>query len=161
MEPTASAIMSHPAICARENMTVAELMDLLQDRQISGVPVVNTEDRLVGVISITDLLALETEDNDEALTGGSDYHTSPAMDGLAAADGLLQPAEEIRDCPIATLMSRHVITTTEEAPLGKLADLLLSHRIHRLVIVREDRIAGIVSVRDILRALQDRYHDQT
>ena len=160
MEPTAGAIMGCPAICAREDMTVAELMDLLQDRQISGVPVVDAEERLVGVVSITDLLALEARADDDAGPDWSDYHTSPAMDGLAAAEGLLQPEEAIRDHPISAFMSRHVITTTEEAPLGKLADLLLSHHIHRLVVVRGERIAGVVSVRDILGALRDRYQDE-
>lgn len=157
MELTAGAIMSHPAICAREEMSVTELMDLLAENQISGVPVVDAEDRLVGVISITDLLSLEANARDEELPDGSDYHTSPAMDGLAAASGLLQPEEAVRDLPVSDLMSRHVITTGEDAPLGELADLLLSHRIHRLIVVKGMKIAGIVSVSDILRCLQSQF----
>ena len=35
--------------------------------------------------------------------------------------------------------------------------MMISHRIHRLIIVREENIVGIVSVRDILRTLRDRY----
>ena len=157
MDLTAGAIMSHPAICAREEMSVADLMDLLAENQISGVPVVDAEDRLVGVISITDLLSLEEDAPDEELPDGSDYHTSPAMDGLAEASGLLQPEEAVRDLPVSDLMSRQVITTTEDAPLGQLADLLLSHRIHRLIVVRGEGIAGIVSVSDILRCLRTQF----
>ena len=161
METTAGAIMSHPAICARAEMSVADLMDLLAENRISGVPVVDAEDRLVGVISITDLLSLEADAPDEELAEGSDYHTSPAMDGLAAASGLLQPDEAVRDLAVSELMSRQVITTTEDAPLGQLADQLLTHRIHRLVVVRGEGIAGVVSVSDILHCLQSQFRSSS
>jgi predicted transcriptional regulator len=157
MELTAEAIMSHPVICAREGMTVRELIDLLQQKQISGLPVVDADDRLVGVISITDLISLGVDSRSDLSPVESDFHTSPAMDGLAAATAFLEPEDEILDSPIRNLMSRNIITTSEKSPLGELAGLMISHHIHRLIVVRGEKIVGIVSVRDILRALRDRY----
>ena len=154
MDLTAGEIMSSPPICAREDMTVTELIDLLTANQISGVPVVDADNRLAGVISITDLIALGADHHE---VGESDFHTSPAMDNLSAVGGLLEPEEEIRDRPVSSLMSRRTITAAEADPIGKLADLLVTHRIHRLVIVCGEQIAGIVSIRDILGALQSNY----
>ena len=154
MELLAGDIMSHPVICAQEDMTVTELTDLLHEKQISGVPVVDAANRLVGVISITDLISLSA-DHQEVCE--SDFHTSPAMDNLAAVGGLLEPEEEIRDRSISSLMSSHVITAAEADQVGKVADLMMTHRIHRVVVVCGEQIAGIVSVRDILGALQARY----
>ena len=157
MELKAGAVMSSPVICAREDMTVGELTDLLGAKQISGVPVIDADARLVGVISITDLIALGADHPEDTRLDESVFYTSPAMVGLAEAGGLLEPEDELRDCPISTLMSRQVITAVEEDPIGKLADLMVTHRIHRLVVVRGEKIAGIVSIRDILSALRDSY----
>jgi CBS domain-containing protein len=79
------------------------------------------------------------------------------MDGLAEADGLLEPEDAVLDRPVQDFMSRQVITTSEQAPMGEIADLMVSHRVHRLIIVRDEKAAGIVSVMDILRALRDRH----
>jgi CBS domain-containing protein len=161
MELNAVSIMSSPVICAREDMTVAELTDLLDQKQISGVPVTDADGHLVGVISITDLIALSAETLDISPPEKSDFYTSPAMDGLAAVGGLLEPEEELRDIPISNLMSHQVITASEEDSIGKLADAMVSHRIHRLIVVRDEKISGIVSIRDILGGLQTHYRNQS
>ncbi|MFA6111328.1 MAG: CBS domain-containing protein [Candidatus Latescibacterota bacterium] len=157
MKLTAREIMTAPAICALDTMTVAELVELLRQRQISGVPVVDAQGRLSGVVSITDLIALDADLPEESGVGESDFHTSPAMDGLSASGGLLEPDAAVSEFPIASFMSRRVITATEDTPLGELAGQLVAHRIHRLIIVRQDQVTGIVTVRDILRALQVHY----
>lgn len=154
MKLTAREIMTAPAICALDTMTVAELVELLRQRQISGVPVVDAEGRLSGVVSITDLIALNADLPDGSGVEESDFHTSPAMDGLSASGGLLEPDASVAEYPIASFMSRRVVTATEDTSLGALAGQLIAHRIHRLVIVRQERVTGIVTVRDILRVLQ-------
>jgi CBS-domain-containing membrane protein len=154
MKLTAREIMTSPAICALDTMTVAELVELLRRHQISGVPVVDAQGKLSGVVSITDLIALDADLPEESGVGESDFHTSPAMDGLAATGGLLEPDAAVAEFPIASFMSRRVITAAEDTPLGELAGQLVAHRIHRLIIVRQDQVTGIVTVRDILRALQ-------
>jgi CBS domain-containing protein len=158
MNLTAGDIMSCPVVCAREEMTVRELVTLLQEHRISGVPVVDAEESLAGVISITDLLSLGVDPAADA-PESSDFHTSPSMDRLSEASEFIAPEDEVLDRPIAHLMSRHVITTSEKATVGEVADLMLSHRIHRLIIVRGARIVGIVSVSDILKSLQRQYRD--
>ena len=55
---TAGEIMSRPVICVKSDTSVRNLMDLLNEKQISGVPVVDEQEDLVVVISITDLLSL-------------------------------------------------------------------------------------------------------
>ena len=161
MELTAKDIMSSPAICAVEGTTVQELLSLLNEKSISGVPVVNSEDRLTGVISITDLLSLSIESASTGVVDESDFHTSPAMDRLAEANGLLVPDEDVMDLPIGDLMSRNVITAAEDTPIGEIAHTLLAHKIHRLIIVRDEMVIGIVSTGDILRTLENRYHTRS
>jgi CBS domain-containing protein len=161
MDLTARDIMCSPAVCAVEGTTVQELLALLDEKRISGVPVVNFEARLTGVISITDLLSLSIEIANAGVVDESDFHTSPAMDRLAEANGLLVPDEDVMELPVGDLMSRKVITATEDTPIGEIAHTLLAHKIHRLIIVRDELVIGIVSTGDILRTLEKRYHTRS
>ncbi len=157
MDLVAGNIMTHPVIAAREEMSIGDLIALLREKQISGVPVVASDDRLVGVVSITDLLSLSADSEAVGEIVESDYHTSPAMDALAETSGFLEPEGEVLDRPVRDLMSRNVTTASEQTHIGELADLMISHRIHRVIIVRDEKAVGIVSTLDILRALRDQY----
>ena len=150
MNLTARDLMTAPVISVQETTRVKELVGLLNEKSISGVPVVDEEGVLVGVISITDLLSANIGDDE---FGQADFHTSPSMDGLAELNDLLSPSQEIEGHPVRELMSRKSITAKESSPIGSISKTLVTHRIHRLVIVREGRPVGIVSVGDILRAL--------
>ena len=154
MKLTAADIMASPAVTARQDMTVRELIELLHQSRITGVPVVDEHEHLVGVISLTDLAALGVESREAVREADSDFHSSPAMDGMAAAEGLLRPEDETLDDAIGDLMSREAITAGREASLGELADILITHGIHRVIVVDGDRAVGIVSIRDILEGLR-------
>ena len=113
-------------------------------------PVVDDDGLLVGVISITDLLAANLGDDE---IGHADFHTSPSMDGLTRINPLLEPDEAIEQHPISKLMSRNTSTANESCAIGELSKTLVANRIHRIVIVRDRLPIGIVSVGDILRTL--------
>jgi CBS domain-containing protein len=51
------------------------------------------------------------------------------------------------------LMTRDVVTATEDTPVDRIADMLQRHRIKRVPIVRDGKVAGIVSRADLVRAL--------
>lgn len=152
MNLTARDIMTSPVVSVNEATPVKDLMHLLSTRTISGAPVVDEAGDLVGVISITDLLAANIGDDE---LGPADFHTSPSMDGLSELNDLLAPGEEIQEHPVRELMSRNSVTADEDCPIGAMSRTLVSNRIHRLVIVRDNKPVGIVSVGDILRALSD------
>lgn len=150
MKLTASDLMTAPVVSVSESLSVRDLIDLLNEHKITGVPVVDKEGLLVGVISISDLLAANFTDDE---FGQADFHTSPSMDGLAELQGLLRPDEQIESNLVGQLMSRRSITASESDSIGALSRTLVTNRIHRLIIVRDGRPVGIVSVGDILRSL--------
>ena len=155
MNLTARDIMSHPPISIHEDSSIRDLVALLHEKRFSGVPVVDGEGRLRGVITLTDLLAIGPDEGSVAGAESSDFYTSPAMDGLSDSAGLFAPADETLERPVKDLMSTKVITSTEEDSIGTVADLMASNRIHRVVVVRGAELVGIISVMDILRALRD------
>ncbi len=157
MSLTAAQLMTTPVVTARRDMTVRELIELLSKHQISGVPVVDSSGDLQGVISLTDLAVLSVDSRDAVRDADSDYHSSPALDGLSTSGEHLRPEDETLDDRVWDVMSPDAIVAEEQTGIGVLADMMLTHLIHRIVIVRGSQVVGIVSVRDILVALRDRF----
>ena len=157
MNLVARDFMIHPVVCAREDTTVKALMTILGEKKITGVPVIGADDRLVGVVSVTDLLSHGGFSGLEEEIGDSHFHSSPAMDGMAEAHDLFEPDGEVLDHPVTDFMSRSVITASEHDPIGKIADTMVSRRIHRVIIVEEEKVTGIISTMDILKALRNAY----
>jgi CBS domain-containing protein len=58
---------------------------------------------------------------------------------------------EVKQEHVCDLMTKQVITVTEDAPLSEVANKLLLHRIRRAPVVRGNTVVGIVSRRDLLR----------
>ena len=64
MEILAREMMTQPVITIREDASIDQLLELLQEHLISGVPVVDTPGHLVGVIALTDVVALGPNEED-------------------------------------------------------------------------------------------------
>ncbi len=127
-------IMTRRIVTIGPEATVRELAQLLFDHGISGVPVVDREGNLLGVASQTDVAAYAAR----ALPGGSSSCLCGAVD---------------LDARVADVMSPYTYFALEETGLNELAEMMLQRHIHRVVVVRDRKLVGIVSSLDLLRAL--------
>ncbi len=141
----AKDVMTTPVVTVKPETTISEIARLLLERGISAVPVVDENERLLGIVSEGDLmrrpesgtqrrpswwLALFSDSREEA----REYVKSH---GLHARD----------------VMTRDVITVGEDASLQQIAALLEKHRIKRVPVVRDGKVVGIVSRANLLQAL--------
>jgi len=126
--------------------TLREVAEILISHNISGAPVVDDEGRLVGIISESDLL--DERKRQSAIP-------RMALFGLfIVPEKLLKEAyQEGQTLHVRDVMSRNVLTATEDTPLEHLADLMVRRRINRIPIVREGDLIGIVTREDVLRGL--------
>jgi CBS domain-containing protein len=126
---TVSSLMSGTPVVVHDDEAIPAVADLLAGFEITGLPVVDRRDRLVGVISQTDLVRFRG-----STVPWSGWH------------GIL-----VRD-----LMSTPARTVTPEAPVDEAARLMTRARVHRLVVVdsRETPI-GVISESDIIREIAD------
>ena len=143
-EPVASDIMSKPAIACRETAHFEEVAALLADREISGVPVVDMEDRVVGVISERDLA--------HALGGplirlaiGKPIHSGPFLRNPRGASSGVRLAKDIMTTP--------AVVAHSETPLHTLAEILVRKQINRIPVARDGRLLGVVTRGDVLQAV--------
>jgi len=137
-------VMTAQVSVVSEAAPVKELARLMCERGISAAPVVDKSGRLTGIVSEGDLIR-------ELLPRYTDLFEEERY--LVDAEYTEHRAEAVRQRPVAEIMTRGVFTITEEAPLLKAAALLQLKRIKRLVVVRGDEIVGLISRRDICKAL--------
>ena len=116
--------MTKAVVSVSEDATIDEVFELLLRHHVSGLPVVDSEERLVGVVSELDLLMLLT--NPESGMG----HVSDYLSG-------------------------EVLTVEEDDPLAEVTELFLTHRFRRLPVVRDGRLIGVISRRDVVRYIRD------
>lgn len=143
----AKEIMRKDVVSAPPEMTLKELAKLLIERQISGVPVIDGQGRLVGVVSQTDLVRRHRETPVEVEVPG--YYVEG--DRTVLTSGL--KIEEPDYTKVSDIMTPAVFSAREDAPVEDLARFMLSKHIHRVIIVGAGRVRGIVTSMDMLRAL--------
>jgi len=138
----AKDIMTKNVITVREDTPIEEVIRLLLKNNISGVPVVNKEDSLVGIISEADLIYKE-----KSLLPISGYQENQKKFINACRKSLAKTASEI--------MTKDVVTVTEETTVEEIATLMLEKWIKRVPVVKDKKIVGIISRPDIIKTLYE------
>jgi CBS domain-containing protein len=130
-QPTVGDLMTADPIVAHVDMPLREAAELMDFYRITGLPVVDWDGALAGVISQTDLLHARTT---EAL-----WHAWP---GLAVRHVMTSPA----------------VSVTMNTQVDAAAALMERLRIHRVVVTSVDgsTIVGILAVADLVRAMAER-----
>ena len=141
----AADVMTSDVITVGEDASVQEVARLMAEHGISAVPVVDRERRVVGMVSEGDLLhRAET---------GTERRRSWWLDMVAATNQLAGEYVKSHSGNVKDVMTRDVISVTEETAVGDIAILLETNRIKRVPVLRDGRLVGIVSRANLVRAL--------
>lgn len=168
-------IMTRDVESVAPEATLREVAELLAALHVSGVPVVEDE-RVVGVITATDLVRFESPDveppppprperSEEEEKGPAEPPPGYVAE-LWAEPGLdvLERFLEARDMeadPLdrhtaAEIMTRDVVSLPPDAEIHAAAERMLRERVHRVLVMEGDRLEGVVSSTDVLRAVAER-----
>jgi CBS domain-containing protein len=139
---TIEAIMTRDPVRVGGGTSAAELAAILDDNEISGVPVVDPQDRLIGVVSKTDLLH-------RCLEGP--YGSRPGSLLSSIAEG----SERFGGGELGTVsdfMNPDPVTALAEEPIHAIARKMMDERAHRVIVVDAQRhVVGIVTSLDMLK----------
>ena len=130
--------------------TVEEAVKLMEDQGISGLPVIDDQGKLIGILSEGDLLVREAPIKPPlfmTLLGGVIYFESPTKfhEHMKKSLGML----------VSDLMTAKVVTTKVDTSLEDVSDTMLTKKVNRLPVVDADsKLVGIVTRHDLVRALK-------
>jgi CBS domain-containing protein len=138
-------VMVFPVVTVKSVASVKEVAKLLLERRISAVPVVDDQDKVVGIVSEGDLLRrAET---------GTERQRSWWLLGLTGEEALAAEYVKAHARKVADVMTTPVITATPDAPLHEVATLIEKNSIKRVPIVKDGELVGIVSRANLVQAV--------
>lgn len=144
-------VMTRDPIWVPPHMGVKDLLRLMSDRRIGGVPVVEGE-RVIGVVSESDLIFREARLHPPRLVS--------ILDAILPVEGIGRLEEELRRAVGVTardVMSQPAITVSPTSSLEEAATRMVDEDIDRLPVVdSEGRLVGMLTRHDIVRALANR-----
>jgi len=164
---TARDVMTTEVLTVTEDLTLRELARFLVDHEISGAPVIGARGRLLGIVSLYDVVRAAAEEEHEGGTAPRALTTRPpeTLEMLFAEDESepddveeeLADEELAEEAPVrvADIMSTRVLTVAPATPLGQLARTMSQARYHRVLVTSGDRLVGVVSSMDLVRVLAE------
>ncbi len=141
----ASDVMTRNVLSVAPDATVAQAVELMLERGISGLFVVDATGTLAGIVTEGDLLRRDELGTERRRSWWLRLIASP---GRQAADFTRTHGRRVAD-----VMTHDVLSVKADAPLEEIVTLMEEHRIKRVPVLEGDRVVGVVSRADLLRAL--------
>ena len=147
-------IMTIDVVTLNEYVSVREAAKVLAECDISGAPVLDNENELVGMLTETDILRSVKSAADEVHMVFPSIHTMGVMFELAKGETeIMEAFDEQANTVVMDVMTKNVITCHQDDDLNRVASILVQKGINRLPVVDDDgHVVGIVTRGDIVRA---------
>lgn len=133
----AKDLMHSPVVTVHQDETVATLCDLMQQAHVNGVPVVDDDGDVVGVVTEEDVIY--------GTMGADGPEGRVRAGGPASSEG-----QHVRD-----IMTSPAVCADEDADIVEICRIMWRMRIHRIPIVAEGKPVGIVAALDLVRAIAE------
>ena len=116
--------------------------DILKEKKISGIPVVDENGVVVGIITITDLLKIL----------GQIYEWKELEKKESEVDLSHTYEEQKEKGKVEDIMTKEVVTLEEDDTIDDVMSLMFERKIHTIPIIKEGKLIGVVGKRDLIHA---------
>ncbi len=141
----ASEVMTRTVITINEQAPIAEALQLMLGNAISGLPVVDCNDQLVGIITEGDLLRRAELATERPIAWWKNLLFGP---WFSAQEYVRTHARSV-----GSVMTRETLCIDEDTPLPMIVRMMEQGQVKRLPVTKDGKVIGIVSRRDVLRPL--------
>jgi CBS domain-containing protein len=143
-------IMTPHAISVLPEDTIQHAIELMLNNRISGLPVIDKNQNLVGILSEGDFLR-RTEI-------GTERRRNRWLSLLLGPGRLANEYVHSHSRKVQEIMTRDPVTISEYTPLEDVARLMEQHHIKRLPVMRDDKVVGMVTRANLIQAIAARGH---
>ena len=145
---TAKDIMTRDVITIHYSASIRELSQLLAENKIIGIPVIDDDKKLVGMISMRDLI------REEVRALGASPENQDIYELFSSALNLEDTETvSVRRMWVEEIMSRTLYTAVESTSVRELCDIMSKNGIHRVPILKDGKLIGLVTAMRVLKAV--------
>ena len=137
-------IMTTDVKTTRPDTAVKEIASIMCFNKISGVPVVDENERLVGILSEKDILHCMFPDIGEVMSEGGDARDFEKLEGNY---------QDAMNKKVKDLMTTTVATVSADIPVLRAASMMWLKKIRRIPVTEGDKLLGIISIGDVHKAI--------
>ena len=141
----AADVMTGELLSVRPDSSVFEAIRVMLDHRISGLPVIDDAGRLIGILTEGDLLRRSET--------GTERHRPRWLEILMGPGRMAGEYVRTHGRKVGEIMTREVVSVTPESGLNEIVELMERRRIKRVPVLDGDKLVGIVTRADLLRAL--------
>lgn len=142
--------MSKKVIAVNKGLSVKEFIRLMEENNITGSPVTDDSGKILGVISVTDVIKRSNFINKELSHCEESYEVDPTNSQVSIHKYY---TEELFDKEIKCLMTSKIISISPEAEIEDAIKMFLETPIHRILVMDGEKAVGMISTKDTLKAL--------
>lgn len=163
LERSVRDIMETDVVTVRPDLPIRNLIEVLEENRITGAPVVDDGENVVGVVSSTDVIRLAAKEEEES--GGrsrsseaeeeSGYFYAGGSGGFLPALPSGLPKTPIGTRPVRDAMTRATFSVRPDASLPEAARFLHQAGIHRALVFDGKRLAGLVTTMAVVAAVAE------
>ncbi len=151
---TAKHVMNSKVLTAEPDWSVSRLAAFFMENCISGAPVESDTGTPIGVVSLTDIVHHETQPEKNGEWPHDYYlHTLNRQYARQEAEGFriqAEPFTTVRD-----IMTPTIFQVSEDTPVQQVAGMMIKNYIHRVIVLRDGKVVGIISTPDMLKIIRD------
>lgn len=141
---TVKDLINRDVYFIKENDKVIDLLALFDEKKISCAPVVDSKNKLIGIITIADILSRIHK----PLPLFDIMSYVVVLDTDAIVKGEIY---DVLEKPVSELMTRKVISVGEDATFADVARLMSRYRFKKIPVVEEKKLVGVVNRGEIVR----------
>ena len=141
-------IMTRKVISVSPETAVTKAAKIMLDNFVNGMPVVDSEGCLVGIICQSDLIAQQKQ-----LPLPSVFTILDSVIPLFSQKNLESEVQKIIATTVSKAMTPDPITISPESSLEEIAKLMVDKKLYTLPVVEQGKLLGIVGKEDVLRTL--------
>jgi CBS domain-containing protein len=141
-------IMTADVITISADAEITLAAKILLENRINGVPVIDTEGKLVGILCQSDLVAQQ-----KAFPVPSVFTLMDGIMPLTSIKRLEKEIEKIAAVTVADAMTPNPVTVGLETPIEEVASMMVDKSFHTLPVMEDDMLVGIVGKEDVLKIL--------
>lgn len=145
---TAKDIMTAEVVTVTPETDINEAAGILLDKGFNGLPVVDEQGRLQGILCQSDLVAQQRE-----LPLPSIFTVLGGFVALTSLSQLQRAVDKMAATKVGQAMTLDPVTVSPDTAVDKLADLMVEKKFHTIPVVDGQRLVGVIGKRDMLRLL--------